>query len=55
MLLDTGYDDLPFMQDKDGERENKAEKTLVPENDMVLGNLQKTGTKAFAGVPQVDR
>lgn len=37
MLLDTGYDDLPFMQDKDGERENKAEKTLVPENDMVLG------------------
>ena len=41
MLLDTGYDDLPFMRDKDGEGKNKTEKTLVFENDMVSGTKKR--------------
>ncbi|MDE7324984.1 MAG: type IV secretory system conjugative DNA transfer family protein [Lachnospiraceae bacterium] len=43
MLLDTGYDDLPFMQDKDGEGGNKTEKIPVPENDMVSGTKKRAG------------
>ena len=48
MLLDTGYDDLPFMGDKDGAeelKERKQEKAVEQEEFCLVSSLCKAAVK----------